>query len=257
MKDLQGKHGSRFRRIAFALKEVVLVAFIVLLTRTALAETYYVPTGSMEPTLAVGDRLLVDKFSYGYSRHSLPGIAGIPSLLPAVSGRLFGALPAHGDVVVFRLPRDTSETYVKRVIGLPGDRVQLIDGRIWLNRQPLAQRASEHRVEGLPTGVASLLERFPGGPEHFIFKQNGTHDLDNTREFVVPADHLFVMGDNRDDSLDSRVPAWMGGVGFVPLDNLVGRADVVLASWELGLTSRPIAEWPAAVRFRRFFTAVD
>src|SRR5215208_5773012 len=140
MNDMRRTGRSSVRRVAFALKEILLVAFVVLLTRTAVAETYYVPTGSMEPTLAVGDRLLVDKFSYGFSRHSLPGIAGIPSLLPAFTDRLFGALPARGDVVVFRLPRNPSETYVKRVIGLPGDRVQLVDGRIWLNGQPLALR---------------------------------------------------------------------------------------------------------------------
>jgi signal peptidase I len=247
---------GRARRVAYALKEVGLVVFIVLLTRTAVAETYYVPTGSMEPTLAVGDRLLVDKFSYGYSRHSLPAVAGIPELFPAVSARMLGALPQRGDVVVFRLPRNPRESFVKRVIGLPGDRVQLIDGRVWLNGAALSVRPADLAAENPPAGVTALFERLPDGSEHLIFDQ-GARDLDNTREFRVPEGQLFVMGDNRDNSLDSRVPAWMDGVGFVPVDYLVGRADFVLASWEIGITHRALKDWPAAIRLRRFFTSVN
>src|SRR5688500_5923947 len=135
-----------WRRLTRALKDIALVVAVVMAARTAVAEPYYVPSGSMEPTLAVGDRLLVDKFSYGYSRYSLPSFPDLSTLLPARDNRLFGKLPERGDVVVFRLPRDPSLSFVKRVIGLPGDRVQLREGSVWLNGAVVARRPADAEI---------------------------------------------------------------------------------------------------------------
>src|SRR5690348_16445760 len=140
MSTKQASTSNRFVRAAYAVKEAGVAILIVMITKTALADQYYVPSGSMEPTLAIGDRLFVSKFSYGYSRYSLPDILGVPDFFPASTKRMFGAMPACGDVVVFRLPRDPSQTYVKRVIGLPGDRVQMRNGRLWINGMELAVR---------------------------------------------------------------------------------------------------------------------
>jgi signal peptidase I len=238
---------ARFRW-SRALKEILLVVAIVLAARTAVAEPYYVPSGSMEPTLAVGDRLLVDKFSYGFSRYSLPSIPGLSSLLPAQEHRLLGRLPDRGDVVVFRLPSNPDMSFVKRVIGLPGDRVELRGGDVWLNGEKLARRAEE---------LGASVEALPNGREYTVYERSGWGEFDDMREQIVPAGHVFVMGDNRDNSLDSRVLPSLGGVGLVPVENLTGRVDLVLASWEMGITSLPLREWPAAVRFQRFFSWVE
>jgi signal peptidase I len=240
-----------WRRLTRALKEIALVVAVVMAARTAVAEPYYVPSGSMEPTLAVGDRLLVDKFSYGYSRFSLPSFPNLASFLPARDGRLFGKIPERGDVVVFRLPRDPSQSFVKRVIGLPGDKVQLRQGSVWLNGVAMVRRPADAEI--MP---GAQLEALSNGREYSVFERSGWGQFDDTREVEVPPGHIFVMGDNRDDSLDSRAPGSLGGVGLVPVENLTGRVDLVLASWEMGITSRPLSEWPAAVRFGRFFSWV-
>jgi signal peptidase I len=239
----------------YALKEIGLVLLIVMFARTALADQFYVPSGSMEPTLAIGDRLVVPKFSYGYSRYSLPNIFGVPELLPAASTRLLGALPERGDVVVFQLPRDPKETYVKRVIGLPGDTVQMRAGRLWINGKQLPLRPDGmgrlENEDGSLADAPRLSETLPNGREHPIFKVTWNGSLDNTEEFVVPPAHVFVMGDNRDNSLDSRVAMEDGGVGYVPVENLIGKANVIVASWDLGGALRS-----QGIRFSRFFSAI-
>jgi signal peptidase I len=227
---------------------------IVMLAKTAVAEPFYVPSGSMEPTLLIGDALLASKYPYGYSSASLPvPIAFEPG------ARLLGALPERGDVVVFRLPRDPSQVWVKRVIALPGDRVQMRGGQIWLNGAPFDVRAdgtgtSEDEF-GDKTPATRFVETLPGGRAHTIFKI-GHNTLDDTREIVVPQDRLFVMGDNRDQSADSRLSAADGGVGLLPVENLVGRVDALVGSWDLGMKRQPIWEWASGFRFARFFTAV-
>jgi signal peptidase I len=237
-----------------AIGQFAAIIVIVLLTKTVAAEAYYVPSGSMLPSLLIGDQLLVTKFPYGYSRYSLP----VP-LAPASQERLLGKLPERGDVVVFRLPRDPTQTYVKRVVGLPGDRVQMRDGRLWLNgkmaplrRAGVGQMETENGVVTAPRYVESL-----GGREHAIFKLQSDGALDNTQEFAVGSDQLFVMGDNRDDSADSRLAPMAGGVGLVPVENLVGRVDAIIGSWDPIVRHDPVWTWPAGLRLSRFFSRVN
>jgi signal peptidase I len=247
---------SGVRRVVSAVGQLVLVVAIVVFTKTVAAEAYYVPSGSMQPTLLIGDELMVSKFSYGYSRYSLPIAFG-----PSSPERLFGRMPDRGDVVVFRLPSDPTQTYVKRVIGLPGDRVQMRDGRLWINGKMLPLRrdgAGTVEMEDGGSETAALeIETLPGGREHPIYKFDGIGQLDNTQVFEVTPDHIFVMGDNRDDSADSRLAPEAGGVGLVPVENLVGRVDVVLGSWDLGVAHDPIWTWPAGLRLSRFFSWVN
>ncbi len=206
---------------------VVLALALVLVVRTVAAEPYSVPTPSMVPTLMVGDKLVATKYAYGYSRYSVP-IGEIP-----MKGRVLERAPERGDVIVFRLPRDTSETYVKRVIGLPGDRVQMKHGRLYINGEMAARREAgtlDTVLLGRPVTLHRYIETLPGGRDHDVLEVSDDDSLDNTQEFIVPAGQYFMMGDNRDDSLDSRVAAKAGGVGMVPAENLVGRVDMVLYS---------------------------
>jgi signal peptidase I len=246
---------QRFGKLMRGVAQVGVIVATVLLVKTVAAEAYYVPSGSMMPSLLVGDYLLVSKYPYGYSRYSLP----VP-LAPASSERLLGRLPERGDVVVFRLPRDPSQTFVKRVVGLPGDRVQMRQGRLWVNGKMLPLRrdgiGAIEQDDGVQQPAPRFVETLPNGREHPIFKVRPNGALDDTQEFRVAAGHLFVMGDNRDDSLDSRVPGTSFGVGFVPVENLVGRVDAILGSWDAAVRHEPLWMWPSGLRLGRFFSAV-
>jgi signal peptidase I len=232
-------------------KGVGLALALVLIVRTVAAEPYTVPTPSMVPTLLVGDKLVASKYAYGYSRYSVP-IGELP-----MKGRVLDHPPERGDVIVFRLPRDTSETYVKRVIGLPGDRVQMKHGRLYINGV-IADRHEKGAfvtdLNGRSFTLHHYIETLPGGRDHEIIEMSDDDTLDNTPEYNVPADHYFMMGDNRDDSLDSRVAAVAGGVGMVPAENLVGRVDMVLYS------HNPETPWWSLVGWRdlaqRLFTQI-
>jgi signal peptidase I len=235
--------------------QLVAIVLIVFLAKGALAEPFYVPSGSMEPTLLIGDALLASKYPYGYSAASLP----IQITLPE-TGRVFSGTPKRGDVVVFRWPGDRSQAWVKRVVGLPGDRIQMRRGQLFVNDQPASLKpdgvGDAEDDNGGSEPAQRYVETLPGGVSHEIFKLYDDGRLDNTPEVTVPPDRLFVMGDNRDNSADSRVPVRQGGVGLLPMDDLVGRADAVVGSWDLGIRSQPVWTWLSGFRVARFFTAV-
>jgi len=239
----------RQRAIGWArqLPSIAIALGLVLAVRTVVAEPYHVPSSSMVPTLLVGDELIASKFAYGYGKYSSP-----IGLLPDFSGRLFGHAPERGDVVVFRLPRDPAITYVKRLIGLPGDRIQMRGGRLYINDAMVARRAV-----GTFDGDSRYVETLPGGREHEIIEISDTDRYDDTPVFVVPARHYFMMGDNRDNSLDSRIAATEGGVGFVPEENLVARVDRLLFSSDPSVGWLDIAGWPHAFRLARLFGRIE
>ena len=235
--------------------DVAVVVGLVIAAKTAIAEPYYVPSGSMEPTLQIGDELLATKYPYGYSSASLPIFVTLPD-----TPRVLGALPRCGDIVVFRWPGDHRQIWVKRVIGLPGDRVALRNGRVWINGEPVgiapdggSQAESE---DGSLQPVQRFIETLPGNRTHTIFKRDVFGMFDTMDEIIVPADRLFVMGDNRDNSADSRVPVDAGGVGLLPVSDLVGRVDGLVGSWDLAVKSRPFWQWPSGLRLSRFFASI-
>jgi signal peptidase I len=246
---------SRARRWTAQLIQLASIVAIVFLAKGAFAEPFYVPSASMEPTLLIGDALLASKYPYGYSAASLPIHIDVPE-----TGRVFGATPNRGDVVVFRWPGDRSQVWVKRVIGLPGDRIQVRQGQVWINGTPASVKADgigeAEDDNGASEPARRYVETLPGGVAHPIFKLYDNGRLDNTPEVTVPPDRLFVMGDNRDNSADSRVSVRDGGVGLLPMDNLVGRVDAIVGSWDLGIRSRPITSWLEGFRVSRFFTSV-
>ncbi len=229
-------------------KIVIQALLLALVVRTLLFQPFNIPSGSMKSTLLVGDYLFVSKYAYGFSRYSLP--FG-PNLF---EGRIWAAEPERGDVVVFKLPRDNSTDYIKRVVGLPGDQIQVRGGVLYINDVPVERESVgewtdddgiryERFRETMPNGVQYMtLDRDPNGPE------------DNTQVYEVPEGHYFMMGDNRDNSTDSRV---LSAVGYVPFENLVGRAEVIFFSVEEGNAAWQFWKWPWTVRWDRMFSSVE
>jgi signal peptidase I len=205
----------------------------------------------MIPTLLVGDYLFVSKYSYGYSRYSLP------FGLPLIPGRVLFTEPERGDVAVFKLPTDNKTDYIKRIIGLPGDRIQVRRGILHINGAPVIRKRISDFVEtnqyGNVVRVARFEETLPGGRKHEILEITDNGPLDNTDLYIVPAGHYFAMGDNRDNSQDSRVRS---AVGFIPKANLVGRAEVLFYSTNGAARWYQFWKWPVAMRFKRFFQGV-
>jgi len=244
---------SRARRIYEEVRGLAVTAAVMLFAGTAIGQPFIVPSGSMEPTLMIGDEIAAAKYAYGYGRYSLP-IGVLP-----VRGRILDRAPERGDIVVFALPRDPTQTYVKRLIGLPGDRIQMRGGELFINGVQVPRRAVGQVTlaeGGMRVSAMKYIETLPNGRAHDIVKVTGGM-LDDTPVFTVPPGSYFMMGDNRDNSLDSRVSPDQGGVGFVPAENLIGRVDRVLFS------ITPFANWlqaiadPVELRVTRFFHAVN
>ena len=239
-----------------AIKTVVYAVLIALAIRTFAYEPFNIPSGSMMPTLLQGDYLFVSKFSYGYSRYT------IAFGLPLFDGRILGGEPERGDVVVFMLPADPSQNYIKRVVGLPGDRVQVVDGVLHINgdavERELVDEMSTRTGAGLRQFGAIYVETLPNGHRHYIREISDSANWDNTEVYEVPDGHYFMMGDNRDSSEDSRAIDDDGTrpVGFVPLENLVGRAEVLWFSIEGG-SFWDVWRWPSDIRWNRLFTAIE
>lgn len=233
-------------------KVVVQALLIALVVRTVLFQPFNIPSGSLVPTLLVGDYLFVSKYSYGYSRYS------IPFGPPVMTGRLFGSEPQRGDIAVFKLPKDNSTDYIKRVIGLPGDRIQMIDGRLWLNGTQVAREpAGTFKADdafGRTLEVPRFKETLPNGVAHFVIERDGDRGFwDNTEVYTVPAGHFFMMGDNRDNSTDSRD---LASVGFVPYENFVGRAEIIFFSIDEDASAWKLWQWPWTVRWNRIFNPI-
>ena len=238
---------SEFARTA------VIAIILALLVRTFLYEPFNIPSGSMKPTLEVGDYLFVSKPAYGFSRYSFPF-----ALAPIEKGqRVPHKEPQRGDVIVFKLPTNPGIDYIKRLVGLPGDTIQVIDGRLYINhrlvhREPLGLKKVEEN--GNTTTMMEYLETLPGGVIHHIYEESDEEMLDNTPEFVVPEGHYFMMGDNRDNSQDSRVQDL---VGFVPYENLVGRASFLFFSTNGYANLVEVWKWPWSIRYNRIFQSVE
>jgi len=233
-----------------SLRTVFWAILIAVGVRTFAYEPFNIPSGSMLPTLLVGDYLFVSKLSYGYSRYSLP------YALPVIPDRVLFTEPTRGDVVVFRYPRDVKTNFIKRVIGLPGDRIQVTDGILHINGKAMKRRRIEDfryvDTEGNTHTAHQYIETLPEGREHRILEESDTRPFDNTREYVVPAGHYFMMGDNRDNSDDSR-----RSVGYVPKQNLVGRADVLFFSHEADVLWWEFWKWPTTIRYSRLAQTID
>ena len=227
----------------------LILAFLV---RTFLYQPFNIPSGSMKSTLLVGDYLFVSKFSYGYSKYSLPFS---PSLF---SGRIWSDTPERGDVAVFKLPTDNSTDYIKRVIGLPGDKIQVIDGVLQINGEPVKREKTSDFNETDGSGNVRRIQRYtetlPNGVTYDTLDIYSASFGDNTREYVVPEGHYFMMGDNRDNSTDSR---FLSDVGYVPLENFVGRAEVIFFSIDGSARFWQVWMWPTSIRWGRLFNGVD
>jgi signal peptidase I len=245
---------SGTKRTEGGIAETVRVIFhaliIALVIRTVLFQPFNIPSGSMKATLLVGDYLFVSKYSYGYSHFSLPFSP------PLFSGRVFASPPERGDVVVFRLPKDTSTDYIKRVIGLPGDKIQMIDGVLHINGQPVKRERVDDFIEteevSRATPVKRWRETLPNGVSYYALDLVENGFADNTQVYSVPAGQYFMMGDNRDNSTDSR----FSQVGTVPFENIVGRAQIIFFSVYEGERAWEFWRWPISVRWSRLFTIV-
>jgi signal peptidase I len=232
------------------IKSTLTALLIALCIRTVLFQPFTIPSGSMEPTVLPGDYVIIEKFAYGYSRFSLPFGP------PLFHGRILERTPRRGDIVVFKLPRDNHTDYIKRLIGLPGDRIELMDGVVYVNGRPIEQQtlgpATVPGPFGLPQPVERIRETLPNGRSYVTYHYQGSPEMENTGVYVVPPHTYFFMGDNRDNSSDSRFPEAIG-VGYVPEENLVGRAALVAFSWDEDVSLFKPWTWVTDLRFGRLF----
>ena len=233
-------------------KTAIIALVLAVIIRSLLYEPFNIPSGSMKPTLLVGDYLFVSKPAYGYSKYSFP----LSSMVP-IDGRHFYKQPKRGDVIVFKLPSNVGVDYIKRIVGLPGETVQVRRGRLYINgevvdREPVGLR-EVRKDGGYSAQMMEYIETLPGGVIHSIYEESDNEALDNTSEFTVPDNHFFVMGDNRDNSQDSRVS---GLVGSVPYENIVGRADILFFSVNESASIFNPLTWPGGIRYGRLFDKI-
>ena len=212
-------------------KTLIGALLIAILIRSLFFQPFYIPSSSMEPTLLVGDRIFVSKYTYGYSRHSFPFSPNFSSK------RFFSKIPERGDLVVFKTPADNRTDYIKRLIGMPGDTIQFVNGDLLINknkiRRDIVESSEVIRCGKFKLETKSFIETLPNGTKYLaVYKKKGT--LQNTKQFLVPADHFFLMGDNRDCSKDSR---YLDSVGYVNNLNLVGEAQLIFFSNDTNISS--------------------
>ena len=244
--DTQDKGG-----VKDTIRVIIHALILALIVRVFLFQPFNIPSGSMIPTLLIGDYLFVSKYSYGYSRYSFP--FG-PDLF---SGRIWAKEPTRGDVVVFKLPRDNETDYIKRVIGLPGDEIQMIHGVLHINGEAVKKERIDDFVatdgSGRERHVARYRETLPNGVSYPVLDLVNEGIGDNTEVYKVPEGHFFMMGDNRDNSTDSR---FLSEVGFVPFENLVGKAQIIFFSIDEGASFWQVWKWPTDVRWSRILDVV-
>jgi signal peptidase I len=229
-------------------KTIVYALLIAGVIRSFVFQPFNIPSGSMEGTLLVGDYLFVSKAAYGYSRYSFP-FGAIP-----FSGRFMASTPTRGDVVVFKFPGDNSTDYIKRLIGLPGDRIQMKEGVLYINDKAIPKVPVADYVEdfgGQPHHVPQFRETLPNGVSYDVLDRYPGGELDSTQVFVVPEGHYFMMGDNRDNSDDSREH-----VGYVPFENFVGKAEIIFFSTDGSAHFWEFWKWPFAIRYGRIASLV-
>lgn len=235
---------SRIARTRKFLSSLFFLLLIALSIRSFLFEPFHIPSGSMKSTLLEGDYIFTSKYSYGYSKHSFPFSPNI------FSGRIFYTPPERGDVIVFKPTKNDSIRFVKRVIGIPGDKVQMIEGELYLNDQKVEQRQIESFFDyESKRDITRYIEILPSDKKHEILIDSASNKLSHTPVYYVPDDQFFVMGDNRNNSFDSRFPE----IGFIPAENIIGRVKMVGLSFKLGKV-----DWlpfnfrlPIALRFDR------
>jgi signal peptidase I len=234
-----------FKSNALSLIYAILIAVII---RTFLFQAFFIPSSSMEPTLLVGDRLFVSKFTYGYSKHSFP------FSLPLISDRVLFSEPERGDTIVFKTPENLKIDYIKRLVGLPGDKIQMINGVLNINDIPIIRKKIREESKIINNGqiltTSVYKETLPNGVSFETFDMGNTR-ADNTRVFNVPNGEYFFMGDNRDNSKDSRF------IGTVPKDNLVGKAQIIFFATEGGSTILEFWKWPFDIQLNRIFKIIN
>ncbi len=234
------------------LKTIIYALIIAITIRSLLIQPFYIPSSSMEPSMLVGDRLFVTKYSYGYSKHSFPFSP------PFFKGRIFSSSPKSGDVVVFKTPSDNRTDYIKRLIGLPGDKVQFIEGNLFLNNNQIL-KSRIIRTEPIYCGnktihVNKFKEKLPNGKNYnTVYLKD--YSYQNSDAFIVPDKHYFFLGDNRDCSKDSR---YLSSVGYVHEDNLVGKAQFIFFSSDFRIGSIfSFWKWNKTIRINRFFKKIN
>ena len=230
------------------IKTLIIALVIAIIIRSLLFQPFYIPSSSMEPTLLVGDRIFVSKYTYGFSKHSFPFSP------PVLNKRIFNSKPDYGDLIVFKTPADNRTDFIKRLIGFPGDEIQFINGELYLNKKKIIREEIKEKFQ-IKCGkeiseVISYMEILPNG-KRYLAVYNKTGSMMNTDKYVVPDEHYFFLGDNRDCSRDSR---FLSSVGYVHEINLIGKAKIIFFSNDTKKGSvLKFWNWKNSIRINRFF----